>query len=178
MDIYLTADAVRGLEAARLLAPAGKARGFLLGHRRGARFIIESTLASPSGRWPSLRTLLDLDAEVGGKIVGFFLLGSSGASRKELLRPIGVGKVLIELRGRTDRRPVFGGRLIDYEDRFMFRPIPVRAETPALRGKDARPLSTISGNLSACISSAWPAKPSAPVWSTAARPCRRRRIRF
>jgi hypothetical protein len=139
MDIYLTADAVRDLEAARLLAPAGKARGFLLGHRRGGRVLIENALASPAGRWPSLKTFLDLETEIGGKIVGFFLLGSSGAAAKELLRPIGVGKVLIERRGRTDRRPVFRGRLIDYEDRFMFRPLAVRAETPASRGKDTRP---------------------------------------
>jgi hypothetical protein len=130
MDIYLAAEAVRSLGAARLLAPAGESRGVLLGHRRGNRFIVENILSSPAKRWPSLKTLLRLDVEVGGKIIGFFILGAAGPDRTKLLQPIGVGKILIEGRDGRGKRNLFQGHLIDYEERFRFRPIPVRTESP------------------------------------------------
>ncbi len=130
MDIYLTAEAVRSLGTARWLAPAGESKGVLLGHRRGNRFIVENVLSSPARRWPSLKTLLRLDAEVGGKIIGFFILGSAGLDRTKLLQPIGVGKILIEGRDGRGKRNHFQGKLIDYEEGFRFRPIPVRAEGP------------------------------------------------
>jgi hypothetical protein len=130
MDIYLTAAASQNLEAVRLLAPAEESRGLLLGHRRGNRFIVENILSSPAKHWPSPKILLKLDGEVGGKIIGFFILGSAGPGRAELLQPIGVGKVLVEGRGRGGKRNLFRGKLIDYEEGFNFRPIPVRTESP------------------------------------------------
>jgi len=126
MDIYLTAEAVRSLGAARLLTPAGESRGFLLGHRRGDRFIVENILSSPAGRWPGLKILLQLDADLGGKIVGFFTVGSASTDRAELLQPFGVGKILVEGTGKT----AFHGKLIDYEEGFRFRPVTIRAESP------------------------------------------------
>jgi hypothetical protein len=87
-------------------------------------------LSSPAKRWPSLKTLLRLDVEVGGKIIGFFILGAAGPDRTKLLQPIGVGKILIEGRDGRGKRNLFQGHLIDYEERFRFRPIPVRTESP------------------------------------------------
>jgi len=130
MDIYLAAEAVRSLGAVSLLSPAGESRGFLLGHRRGNRFIVENIFSSPAKRWPSLKTLLRLDAEVGGKIIGFFILGAAGPDRMKLLQPIGVGKILIEGRDGRGKRNLFQGKLIDYEEGFRFRPLPVRTEDP------------------------------------------------
>ena len=130
MDIFLTADAARTLRAVRRLAPVKGSRGFLLGHRRGDRFYVESILPSPSAAWPSLKAFYDLDAELGGKIIGFFIVGSSPASRKPLLRPFGTGKVLIESPAKGGGKQAIHGAVIDYRDRFEFRKIPVIVERP------------------------------------------------
>lgn len=130
MDVFLTADASRTLEAVRRLAPQKGSRGFLLGHRRGDRVYIESVFPSPSPAWPSLKAFYDLDADLGGKIVGFFLVGSSPAARNPLLKPFGTGKVLIESPIGGGRKRAVAGAVIDYRDRFEFRKIPVVVERP------------------------------------------------
>ncbi|MHB8053750.1 MAG: hypothetical protein ACYDH3_00645 [Candidatus Aminicenantales bacterium] len=130
MDIFLTAEAVRTLRAVRRLGAAKGCRGFLLGHRRGDRIYVENALASPSAGWPSLKSFYELDADLGGKIIGFFLFGPAAASRKPLLQPFGTGKVLIESAARSGVKAGFRGALIDYRDRFEFRPLPVIAERP------------------------------------------------
>ena len=130
MDVYLTAEAVRTLQAVRRLASAGGARGYLLGHRRGDRFYVESALPSPANRWPSLASFYELDADLGNKIIGFFLCGDPAAAGKPLLRPFGTGKVLIEFGKRGGTKGGFHGVLIDYAERFVFRPLRVIAERP------------------------------------------------
>ncbi len=131
MDVFLTADAARTLEAVHRLVPRKGSRGFLLGHRRGDRVYIEGVLPSPSPAWPSLKAFYDLDADLGGKIVGFFLVGSSPAARQPLLKPFGTGKVLIESPAAGGgRKRVVSGAVIDYRDRFEFRKIPVVVERP------------------------------------------------
>lgn len=130
MDIFLTADAVRILRAVRRLARASGARGFLLGHRRGDRVYIESALPSPANTWPALDSFYALDAELGGKTVGFFILRAAAAARKALLQPFGTGKVLIEIGTRVGSKANFRGALIDYRERFVFKPLRVIAERP------------------------------------------------
>ncbi|MCX6567074.1 MAG: hypothetical protein NTW38_11765 [Candidatus Aminicenantes bacterium] len=130
MDIFLTADAARTLEAVRRLPPVKGSRGFLLGHRRGDRFYIESILPSPSSAWPSLKAFYELDTDLGGKIIGFFIVGSSPAVRMPLLKPFGTGKVLIEIPAGGGGKRAARGALIDYRDRFEFRKIPVIIEDP------------------------------------------------
>ena len=132
MDIFLTADAVRTLQAIRRLEPAKGGRGFLLGHRRGDRIYVENAIVSPSAGWPSLKAFYELDADLGGKIIGFFVFGSAAAARKALLQPFGMGKVLVERAAGEGRKQKtdFRGTLIDYSDRFEFRPVPVIAERP------------------------------------------------
>jgi hypothetical protein len=130
MDVFLTVDAARMLRAVRRLASARGSRGFLLGHRRGDRVYVESVLPSPSSAWPSLKAFYALDAELGGKIIGFFIVGSSPVSRKPLLRPFGMGKVLIESPAGSGGKRAARGTLIDYRDRFKFRKIPVIVERP------------------------------------------------
>jgi len=132
MDIYLIADAVQALHAFGRLTSGKGSRGFLLGHRRGDRFFIESILPSPSAAWPSLQEFYRLDRDVSGKIIGFFILGSAtAAARESLLKPFGVGKILIEPGARSGTKTIFRGAIIDYETRFEFRSIPVIVETPS-----------------------------------------------
>ena len=131
MDAYLTAETVRTLQAARIFSGRGKGRGFLLGHRRGSRIFVESVYFSPSASWPSLKDFYRLDDHFEGKIVGFFLEKTAPADRKLLLQPYGVGKILIEGRPTRKRAPAYRGFLIDFENRFVMRTIPVIAENPS-----------------------------------------------
>ena len=131
MDIFLTAGAFRTLGAVRRIAPAGGSRGFLLGHRRGDRVYVESVLPSPSPAWPSLEAFYELDADLGKKIIGFFLSGPAGTAGKSLLQPFGVGKVLVEISGPKGKKTRVSGAEIDYDGRFAFRKIPVIVERPA-----------------------------------------------
>jgi len=139
MDAFLTVDAARTLGAVRLLASGKGSRGFLLGHRRGDRVYIESILPSPSSAWPSLKAFYNLDADLGGNIIGFFIVGPSAAARKPLLRPFGTGKVLLEIPPAGKGKRTFGGLVIDYRDRFEFRKIPVVVERPARLSEGRRP---------------------------------------
>lgn len=139
MDVFLTSDAARMLAAVRRLVPKKGGRGFLLGHRRGNRVYVEAVLPSPSSAWPSLRSFYEMDAGLGRKIVGFFLIGAPAAARAPLLRPFGTGKVLVEipLPGGKKRPPA--GSLIDYHDRFLFKKIRVVVERPVGRPEGKRP---------------------------------------
>jgi len=130
MDVFITAEAARTFGAVRNLAPEKGSRGFLLGHRRGDRVYVESVLPSPASAWPSLKAFYDLDADLGAKIIGFFIIGSSPAARKPLLRPFGTGKVLIESPAGAGKKRAVRGAMIDYRDRFEFRNIPVIVERP------------------------------------------------
>ncbi len=131
MDVFLTAGAFQTLGAVRRIAPAGGSRGFLLGHRRGDRVYVESVLPSPSPAWPSLKDFYDLDADLGKKIIGFYLIGPAGTAGKSLLQPFGAGKVLVEISGPEGKKMRVSGAEIDYDGRFAFRKIPVIVERPA-----------------------------------------------
>ncbi len=130
MDIFLTAGAFQTLGAVRRIAPAGGSRGFLLGHRRGDRVYVESILPSPSPAWPTLEAFYGLDADLGKKIIGFYLCGTARTAGKALLRPFGTGKVLVEISGPEGKNPRVSGAEIDYDGRFLFRKIPVVLERP------------------------------------------------
>jgi hypothetical protein len=131
MDIFLTADGFRTLGAVRRLAPAGGSRGFLLGHRRGNRMYVEKALPSPRPAWPSLESFYALDAEMGKKIIGFYVFRPSALARKPLLRPFGTGKILVEISGPSGKKPSLAGAVIEYDGRFLLRKIPLIVEAPA-----------------------------------------------
>jgi len=70
MDAYLTVEARRSLEALALL---GGARGYLVGHRRGPRFVVEAFIPAAGSRRLSGADLRVLDRVFGGPAIPAFL---------------------------------------------------------------------------------------------------------
>lgn len=125
MDAYLTAEARRALEALALL---GGARGYLVGHRRGPRFIVESLVPAAGGRSFSGADVRALDALFGGAVIGFFAVGPGRSdAKKGLLRPFGCGRLFLEARRSARNGLALKAFFVDYDGAFGLSPIPVAA---------------------------------------------------
>jgi hypothetical protein len=117
MDAYLTPDARRFLEA---LARLGGARGYLVGHRRGPRFVIETIVPAAAGRAFSGADLRTLDRIFDGAALGFFAAGPGRfAARKEALRPFGCGKLFLGARLDAQRGLVLEAYSVEFDGRFV-----------------------------------------------------------
>ncbi len=86
MDAYLTSEARRLLEAFALL---GGGRGYLIGHRRGPRFFVESLVPMAGGRSFSGADLGHLE-RVLGTAGDRLLRRRSGPGRREKRDPSAV----------------------------------------------------------------------------------------
>jgi hypothetical protein len=133
MDAFLTAAALRSLEAAGLLAGRSGAAGFLAGHRRGGRAYVEAAIPADPDSWVSPEAFAALDDLYEGRIIGFYVFSLAAADRRRIGRPHACGKILITAKklrsGGLNMRSFF----IDYQDRFVLTPIPLardRGRTP------------------------------------------------
>jgi hypothetical protein len=123
MDAYLTAEARRSLEALALL---GGARGYLVGHRRGPRFIVEAFVPAAGSRRLSGADLRALDRVFGGPAVGFFAVGPGrSAVRREVLRPFGCGKLFLEARLDARKELVLQAFSVEFDTEFALSPLPI-----------------------------------------------------
>jgi hypothetical protein len=128
MDVLITPEARREVEALRVVRPAASTWGFLLGHKRGFRFIVEKVFPAGSGRAvPSERLLAGLDLVWRGRIIGLFAVRPGAAFRKAVLGPLWYGKLVLSL-GPTSRRPSFRPFVVEFDRKFVFRPVAL-AET-------------------------------------------------
>ncbi|HEX2695303.1 MAG TPA: hypothetical protein VHP61_06085 [Acidobacteriota bacterium] len=125
MDAYLTIEARRSLEALALL---GGARGYLVGHRRGPRFVVEALVPAAGGRPFSGADLRALDRVFGGTAIGFFAAGPGrSAAKKEALRPFGCGKLFLEARLEGRKALVLKAFSVEYAGEFALSPVPIAA---------------------------------------------------
>ena len=123
MDAYLTAEAQRSLEALLLL---GGARGYLVGHRRGPRFIVEACIPAAEGRRLSGADLRALDRVFDASPIGFFAAGSGrSAVRKEVLRPFGCGKLYLEARLDAQKGLAIKAFSVEYGGAFSLSPVAI-----------------------------------------------------
>lgn len=130
VDYLLTGDARRTLEALVLL---GGARGYLLGHRRGARIIVEALVPAAPGRPLSGNGLRALEKVFGRPPVGFFSAGRGlAAAASETRRPFGYGKLHLEARSRGGRSPEVRAFIVEFDGAFRHVPVPPAPE-PARR---------------------------------------------
>lgn len=123
MDAYLTAEALRAFEAFSILSVKPDFSGFLIGHKRGHRFIVENILPLPKGLRPSLENTFSLDRLLEGKIIGFFAFPPTAERRSSLFHPFACGKLFLGVRASTMRGLRFEPAVIDYEGRFLARPV-------------------------------------------------------
>jgi hypothetical protein len=123
MDAYLTAEARRSLEALALL---GGARGYLIGHRRGPRFVVEALVPAAGGRPFSGADIRALDRVFGSATIGFFAVGPGRpAAKKAALRPFGCGRLFLEARRNARNGLALKAYSVDYDGEFGLTPVPV-----------------------------------------------------
>jgi hypothetical protein len=139
MDAYLGREALKALEALRRLAPRRATLGFLLGHTRGHRFFVENIFPAPSRAWPSLDEFYGLDRLFEGRIIGFFAFRQDEKIKRHLLAPFAVGKAYLEISpSRVPGKIRAAASVVDFDGRFRFVRLPLRAEraaSPRLRGR-------------------------------------------
>jgi len=123
MDAYLTREAARTLRALALF-PGADGEGFLLGHRRGNRLIVEKALPTERGFFPTLDSFIRADDVLGGTIIGFYSFKPSRASRQKILAPFACGRVFLDTAGLRTGRRAPRAFLIDFDRAFALKPIP------------------------------------------------------
>jgi hypothetical protein len=123
MDAYLTSEARRSLEALALL---GGARGYLIGHRRGPRFFVESLVPAAGSRSFSGTDLRALERVLGAAVIGFFAVGPGrAAAKKETLRPFGCGKLFLEALPRRGQSLELRAFAVEFDGKFGHEPVPL-----------------------------------------------------
>lgn len=131
MDVLITPEARREVEALRAVRPAASTWGFLVGHRRGFRFIVEKVFPAGAGRaWPEERLLAGLDGIWPGRVIGLFAVRIGPAFKKAVLGPAWFGKLVIHLNltsGPAAVRPF----VVELGRKFRLVPIPLAPDVKA-----------------------------------------------
>ena len=131
MDVLITPDARREIEALKALRPQPSVWGFLVGHKRGPRFIVEKVFPAGSGRvLPSERLVAELDRVWPGRAIGLFALRPNVAFKKAILGPAWYGKLVIHLSlsaGTAAVRPF----VVEFGRKFSLVRIPLAAAVKA-----------------------------------------------
>jgi len=125
MDAYLTAEAFQSLSALAQLSKNPKAAGYLLGHKRGYRFVVEKIVSAANAARPTPESDHRLDRLFKGKVIGFFTFSEDKKLREAILKPYACGKILLGVRRVKNRGLSFRAFRIDYEGRFYMVPIEV-----------------------------------------------------
>jgi hypothetical protein len=123
MDAYLTRGAARTLRALALF-PGADGEGFLLGHRRGNRRIVEKALPTERGFFPTLDSFVRAEDILGGTIIGFFSFKPGRASLRKILAPFACGKVFLNTAGLKTGKRAPRAFLIDFDRVFALKPMP------------------------------------------------------
>jgi hypothetical protein len=126
MDAFLTEDCRRLLEAWGRFSRRPTEKGFLLGHKRGRRFIVEQVVPAGSGFSAFIARFHDVNAFFGGKIIGFFSFGTGPQTRKLVLSPIGYGKLFLEAGRGFKKGLILNSSVIEFGETFHFKRIPLR----------------------------------------------------
>ncbi len=114
MDVLITPEARREVEALRIVRPAPATWGALIGHKRGFRFIVEKIFPAGSRRvLPNGRLLDELDRVWRGRIIGLYAVRPGTAFKKAVLGPAWYGKLIIHmsLSARTPGNPAVRRRV-------------------------------------------------------------------
>jgi hypothetical protein len=123
VDVLITPEARSEVEALRVVRSAASTWGFLIGHKRGHRFIVEKVFQAGSGQTlPDERLIAGLDGIWPGGVIGLFAVRPGAAFRKAVLGPAWYGKLVLSL-GLTSRRPTFRPSVIEFDRKFALRPV-------------------------------------------------------
>src|SRR4030042_1205350 len=113
MDVLITPEAKREIDALRVVRPRPPTWGVLIGHKRGFRFIVEKVFsAGGAGTLPDERLLVGLDGIWPGRTIGLFAVRPATAFKKAVLGPAWYGKLIIQMAGSAQApamRPAAAG---------------------------------------------------------------------
>jgi hypothetical protein len=125
MDAYFSLEALQQLRAQALELPGRKARGLLLGHRRGVRFFVERIYPCSFPLFPSARQFQALDGVFGGKIIGFY--GSGDLSRSEAGKspPFAANKLYLGFGLHPKKGLILKPAVVEYSGSFHLVPVAV-----------------------------------------------------
>ncbi len=119
MDVFITPEARREFEALRVVGPAASTWGFVLGHKRGFRLIVEKVFPAGSGRTlPGERLIARLDGIWPGGVIGLFAVRPGAAFRKAVLGPLWYGKLIIHM-NPSARTPGIRPFTVEFERKFF-----------------------------------------------------------
>ena len=127
MDVFLAAEARLALAGLSMVAGRTRPKGLLLGHRRGPRYFVESIFAAGADFGFSPAAVRRLDALFGSRVIGFFAFRPNAVTRRALLRPFAVGRVLVAVGGRG----AMSASAIDFDGRFRLNRLPLRLDQKA-----------------------------------------------
>lgn len=131
MDVLITPEAQREIDALRVFRPKPGAWGVLIGHKRGFRFIIEKAFsAGDIGAVPDVRLLAGLEGIWPGRTIGVFVSRPGAGFKRAVLGPAWYGKLVLGLAG-TAKEPVLRPAVVEFDRKFFLSPVPL-----APRGKD------------------------------------------
>ena len=126
MDVYLTKVVLTHLQALVLLSSCRD--GLLIGHKQGQRYFVESVLSAPL-RLTSVRTrYIQIDQQLGNRVLGFFTLQADDKKRKSLYQPLYMGKILLEIQASSEKGPKMKAYVVDFADRFFLSPLKLKKE--------------------------------------------------
>lgn len=125
MDVLITPEARREIEALRAIRPASSTWGILIGHRRGFRFIVEKIFPTGSGRGlPDERHVAELDRVWPGRVIGLFSVRPGVAFRKAVLSPGWYGKLVLDL-GLSAQKRSIRPYIVEFKTKFFLARIPL-----------------------------------------------------
>ena len=132
MDVLITPEARREIEALKAIRPAPSTWGILIGHKRGFRFIVEKVFPAGGGRaLPDERLVAELDRVWPGRVIGLFAVRPGTAVRKAVLGPLFYGKLVLNL-GLDARKLSMRPFLVDFDRKFFMAPVGI---APAGKGE-------------------------------------------
>lgn len=130
MDVWLAPEAAQYLKALRLTADDRGLKGFLIGHRRGGRFIVERILPGGSSLAGILAGFPDVESIFDNRILGFFLIAPTDKDKNHLLAPSFTGRLVLEIRlGPRIRKPI-RAFTVEFTGRFRLHPLPLAGPAP------------------------------------------------
>jgi hypothetical protein len=125
VDVLITPEARREIDALAVFRPRSGAWGALIGHRRGSRFVVEKALPGGNpGTAPDERALAGFEGIWPGRVLGVVAVRPDAAFRKALLGPAWFGKLVLRSTGPA-KAPVFRPFVVEFKRRFLFDPIPL-----------------------------------------------------
>jgi len=126
VDALLTAEAAADLEVLNSLRPVTDTWGFLIGHTRGPRVLVERLFTAGAGAaLPSPAELDAIDRGLGRRIVGLFAVRPTAAFRKAAAGPDFYGRLVLDIRP-SRKAPVLRSFVVEFDGKFLLAPIVLR----------------------------------------------------